>query len=137
MKAAASLIATLSILLLPPAIAADDHHAKHGGQVRETASFDLELVAKDKELTLYVSDHKGKGTALKDATAIATVLSGKNKETVKLTAAGQGALKGAGNFTITTDTKIVVSVTVAANTEQARFAPLQKEKADDHKSHKH
>ena len=118
-----------------PVFAGGDHQPKYGGQVRETTSYDLELVAKDKELTLHIADHNGKKVAAKEASAM--VVSGKNKETVKLTASSDGVLKGTGNFTVTADTKIIVSLTAAGKTEQARFAPLQKEKTDDHKGHKH
>jgi hypothetical protein len=136
MKIATFLIAASTALTITSAIAAEEH-PKYGGQVRETASFDLELVAKDKELTLYVTDHKGKAIEGQDVTGSATVLSGKSKETVKLSGSGKGVLKGTGNFTVTEDTKIILSVTAAGKTEQARFAPRQKDKAEDHKGHKH
>ena len=136
MNIASFLIAASAALTITSAIAAEEH-PKYGGQVRETASFDLELVAKDKELTLYVSDHKGKSIEGPDATGTATVLTGKNKETVKLIGSGKGVLKGTGNFTVTEDTKVVLSVTVGGKTEQARFAPRQKDRAEDHKGHKH
>ena len=136
MKIASFLIAA-SAALVSTSILAAEEHPKYGGQVRETASFDLELVAKDKELTLYVTDHKGKAIEGRDVTGSATVLSGKSKETVKLSGTGKGVLKGVGSFTLSDDTKIVLSVTVAGKTEQARFAPRQKDKTEDHKGHKH
>lgn len=120
-------------------VAADkhDHHGTRGGQVRETASYDLELAAKDKELALYVQDHAGKKIDTRAATATATVMTGKAKETVKLAPAGDNTLKGSGAFTVTPDTKVIVSITVGGKTEQARFAPMEKEKPDAHKGHKH
>lgn len=136
MKIASFLIAASAVLAVTSALAAEER-PKFGGQVRETASFDLELVAKDKELTLYVTDHKGKAIEGQDVAGSATVLSGKSKETVKLSGSGKGVLKGVGNFTITDDTKVVLSVTAGGKTEQARFAPRQKDKAEDHKGHKH
>ena len=136
MKIASFLIAASAVLTIPSALAAEGP-PKYGGQVRETASFDLELVAKDKELTLHVTDHKGKAIEGRDVTGSATVLSGKSKETVKLSGTGKGVLKGVGSFTLSDDTKIVLSVTVAGKTEQARFAPRQKDKTEDHKGHRH
>ncbi|MBK8324624.1 MAG: hypothetical protein IPL06_18470 [Betaproteobacteria bacterium] len=136
MKIASFLGAASAVLVITSAIAAEEH-PKYGGQVRETVSFDLELVAKDKELVLYVTDHKGKAIEWPDVAGSATVLSGKSKETVKLSGSGKGVLKGVGNFTITDDTKVVLSVTAGGKTEQARFAPRQKDKAEDHKGHKH
>ncbi len=129
------LVAATLALSLSPAWAADDHQPKNGGQVRETTSFDLELVAKPEELVLHIADHKGKKIDTKDATATATILTGKSKDTVKLAASGEGLFKGKGQFVLTADTKILVSVTAAGKTEQARFAPLAKEKAEDHKGH--
>ena len=126
MKIASFLIAASAVLVTTSTVAAEEH-PKYGGQVRETASFDLEPVAKDKELTLYVTDHKGKAIEGQDVAGSATVLSGNSKETVKLSGSGKGVLRGVGNFTITDGGK----------TEQARFAPRQKDKAEDHKGHKH
>lgn len=136
MKIATFLGAALAVLVTTAAIAAEEA-PKYGGQVRTTASFDLELVAKDKELILYVTDHKGKAIEGQDVTGSATVLFGKSRETVKLSSSAKGVLKGVGGFTVTDDTKVVVSVTAAGKTEQARFAPRQKDKAEDHKGHKH
>lgn len=136
MKFASFLIAALATLVASTTLAAEEQ-PKHGGQVRETASYDLELVAKDKELTLFVTDHKGKAIDGPDLSATATVLTGKSRETVKLGGAGKGVLKGAGAFVVADDTKIVLTVTAAGKTEQARFAPRQKDKAEDHKGHKH
>ncbi len=136
MKIASFLIAASAVFGITSALAAEEH-PKYGGQLRETASFDLELVAKDKELTLHVTDHKGKAIEGQDVAGSATVLSGKNRETVKLSSAAKGVLKGVGSFTVTDDTKVVLSVTVAGKTEQARFAPRQKDKTEDHKGHKH
>lgn len=58
LKIVSFLGAALAVLVTTSTMAAENH-PKYGGQVRETASFDLELVAKDKELTLHVADHKG------------------------------------------------------------------------------
>ena len=105
--------------------------------MRETASFDLELAAKDKELALHVRDHAGKKIDIKAATATATVMTGKARETVKLAPAGDNVLKGSGGFTVTPETKVILSITVGGKTEQARFAPMEKEKPEAHKGHKH
>lgn len=58
LKIVSLLGAALAVLVTTSTISAENH-PKYCGQVRETASFDLELVAKDKELTLHVADHKG------------------------------------------------------------------------------
>lgn len=135
MKVLCSLALIAAVAVTQVVHAAGDHHPKHGGQVQETTSYDLELVAKDKVLALHVADHQGKKTDTKEAVAI--VLTGKLKETVKLVAGNDGVLKGTSNSTVTADTKIIVSIMSGGKTEQARFAPLQKAKAEDHKGHKH
>jgi hypothetical protein len=97
-------LALISVILASPSgIAAEKHghDGSHGGQVRETAAFDLELTAKDKELALYVKDHSGKKVDTKGATATATVMTGKAKETVKLAPAGDNVLKGLGSSAVT------------------------------------
>jgi hypothetical protein len=134
-----ALVLTALVLASPSGIAAEKHghEGSHGGQIRETAAFDLELTAKGKELALYVQDHSGKRVDTKGATATATVMTGKAKETVKLAPAGDNVLKGSGSFAVTPDTKVIVSITVGGKTEQARFTPMEKEKPDIHKGHKH
>ena len=136
MKFAASVLASLALVTLSPAFAGGDHQPKFGGKVSETTTFELELVAKDKDLVLHITDHKGKKIDTKDASATATVMTGKLKETVKLSARADGTLQATANATFTAETKIVLSVSAAGKTEQTRFVPLQNEK-DGHKEHKH
>lgn len=56
-------LAGLLILSASAAIAADDHKPKYGGQVRETKGY--ELVAKDRELTLYLNEHASRAPELR------------------------------------------------------------------------
>ena len=58
-------LAGLLILSASAAIAADDHKPKYGGQVRETKGYDMELVAKDRELTLYLNEHASRAPELR------------------------------------------------------------------------
>jgi len=107
---------------------------KHGGHEVEVGKFHIELVVKDKDVTLYVRDAADKPVDVKTVKASANVLSGKDKATVQLTPDGD-SLKGQAPFSVAKDAKIVVTFSVAgAKSEQARFSLGQKQ---DHKGHKH
>lgn len=133
----AFVLAGLLTLGASSAIAADDHKPRFGGQVRESKNYDMELVAKDRELTLYLNEHGGKKFDAKAASATAIVLTGKDKATVELAPAGDNVLKGTGTFSVAADTKVLVTVTAGGKaSEQVRFTPMAKA-AEDHKGHKH
>ena len=119
------------LLVVSPAAWASD---KHGGHEVEVGKFHIELLVKDKDVTLYVRDAADKPVDVKTVKATANVLSGKDKATVQLTPAGD-SLKGQAPFSVAKDAKIVVTFSVAgAKSEQARFSLGQKQ---DHKGHKH
>lgn len=133
-----ALLFAVTTLCTSPAMAADKHddaHAKHGGVAVEAGTYHVELLAKGKSLTVYVSDHNDKPVDVKGAKATANVFSGKDKGTVTLAVSGANAMSGEAPFTIATDAKVVVSFTLAGKkTEQARFTLGAKQ---DHKGHKH
>ena len=100
----------------------------HGGQLRMAGPYHLELVAKDKELVLYVTDHGDNPVKTENGTAKATIQIGKGKieTTVKLEPAGENQMKGLGEFTLKPESVIVVFVKLAGDEAQsARFAPLK------------
>ena len=118
------------ILAAGLAVAAD----KHGGHEVEVGKFHVELVVKEREITLHVRDQADKPIDSKTVKATANVLSGKDKATVELTPAGE-ALKGQVPFAIAKDAKVIVSFAVGGGKkEQARFSLGAKQ---DHKGHKH
>lgn len=135
---ALSLIAAVTLALAPPLWAKDkDHHAdpKHGGVAAEAGKYHLELVAKDKTLSLHVYGHDDKPLDAAKARAQANVFSGKDKGNVALTPAGGNVMKGEAAFAIRPDAKIVLTFTPAeGKAEQARFQLGAK---PDHKGHKH
>jgi len=107
---------------------------KHGGHEVQAGEFHVELVVKDKDLTIYVRDQADKPIDTKTVKATASVLSGRDKATVELAPAGE-ALKGSAPFAVGKQAKIVVTFGVAGGrSEQARFSMGQKQ---DHKGHKH
>jgi hypothetical protein len=102
--------------------------ALHGGQSLAAGPYHLELVAKDGELLLYVSDHSGKGIPSDGAKAKATIQHGFEKATiqVELEPSGDNQLKGHGTFTISPDTGILVFLRIPEQQAYAaRFTPLK------------
>jgi hypothetical protein len=100
----------------------------HGGQLRMAGPYHLELVAKDKELVLYVTDHGDNPVKTDNGTAKATIRIGKGRAvtTVKLEPAGENQMKGLGEFTLKPASVIVVFVKLAGDEAQsARFTPLK------------
>ena len=90
--------------------------------------YHLELVAKDKEMVLYVTDHGDNPVKTEGGTAKATIQIGKGKAgtTVKLEPAGENQMKGLGEFTLKPASVIVVFVKLAGDEAQsARFTPLK------------
>lgn len=100
----------------------------HGGQSLAAGPYHLELVAKDGELLLYVSDHSDKPIPTDGAKAKATIQQGfeKTNEQVELIPVGENALKGTGTFTLAPDTGIIVFLKLPArDAHAARFTPLK------------
>ena len=102
--------------------------APHGGQLRMAGPYHLELVAKDKELVLYVTDHGDNPIATDGGVGKATLQLGtaKARTTVKLEPAGDNLFKGSGEFTLKPQSVIVVFVKLPGQEAQsARFTPLK------------
>ena len=101
--------------------------AFHGGQSLTAGPYHLELVAKDGELTLYVTDHSDKAIHTDGARAKATIQQGfeKAKTQVELEPSGDNTLKGTGAFTINLDTGVMVFLKLPEQEAYAaRFTPL-------------
>ena len=102
--------------------------ALHGGQALAAGPYHLELVAKDGELLLYVTDHSDKAISTDGAKAKATIQQGFEKATqqVELTPAGENTLKGTGPFALQPDTGIMVFLKLPnQDAHAARFMPLK------------
>lgn len=103
----------------------DQQAAPHQGQIRMAGAYHIELVAKNNALTAYITDHAGQNVDTKGATASAILLNKAQKTTVTLSPANQNTLKGAGQFAISPETKIVMTLQMAGQPAvQARFTPL-------------
>ena len=102
--------------------------AFHGGQSLAAGPYHLELVAKDGELVLYVTDHADRAIPTDGAKAKATIQQGfeKARIQVELEPSGDNTLKGTGTFIVTTDTAIMVFLKLPdQDAYAARFAPFK------------
>ena len=106
----------------------DPVKALHGGQSLAAGPYHLELVAKDGELLLYVTDHSDKAIPTDRAKAKATIQHGFEKATiqVELEPSGENTLKGTGAFAIHPDTGIIVFLKLPEQeAHAARFTALK------------
>ena len=106
----------------------DTMSSPHGGQVRAAGPYHLELVAKDGELVLHVTDHAGQQIHTDGGEGKARIQQDKtgSKITVELEPSQQNMLKGIGEFQINPETVIVVFVKLPEqDAYAARFTPLK------------
>ena len=88
----------------------------------------FELVAKDGDLLLYVTDHSDKPIPTEGAKAKATIQQGFENATtqVELIPTGENQLKGTGTFTLSPETGIIVFLKLPGrDAHAARFTPLK------------
>lgn len=100
--------------------------APHGGQLRAAGPFHLELVAKDGELTLYITDHGDKAIPTSGGQGKANIQAGKDgeKQSVMLEPVFGNMMKAKGDFKITPETSVAVFVAIPGHdTQGARFMP--------------
>jgi len=120
----------------------DTISSPHGGQVRAAGPYHLELVVKDRELVLYVTDHAGQEIKTDGGEGKASIQHDKSvsKITVKLEPSENNMFKGSCDFQINPETVIVVFVKLPEqDAYAARFTPLKpktvgggREAGDDH-----
>lgn len=122
-----------SLLILQPVWAHTDESldampSPHGGQVRAAGPYHLELIAKDGELVLHVTDHAGQVIHTDGGEGKANIQQDKtgDKITVKLNPSSQDTLTGSGQFQVNPETVIVAFVKLPEqNAYAARFTPLK------------
>ena len=110
-----AIVVGMIILSFQPALvlAAGKHEvaaAQHNGQVRKIGSHNVELVAKDGDITLYFTDAQNNGINTAHGRATATIRYPDERQTISVdlrTSAGN-SLHGSGEFEIKEDTVIVV-----------------------------
>jgi hypothetical protein len=132
----ASIIAAVfaaTLIIYQPAWAHTDESldampSPHGGQVRAAGPYHLELVAKDGELVLHVTDHIGQEISTDGGEGKANIQQGKagSKITIKLEPSEHHMLKGSGEFQINPETVIVAFIKLPEkDAYAARFTPLK------------
>jgi hypothetical protein len=132
----ASIIAAVlaaPLILLQPVWAHTDESldamlSPHGGQVRAAGPYHLELVAKDGELVLHLTDHAGQEIKTDGGEGKANIQQDKagSKITVKLEPSSQNMFTGRGEFRINPETVIVIFVKLPEQDAYgARFTPLK------------
>jgi len=129
------------LMLLQPVLAHTDESldamsSPHGGQVRAAGPYHLELVAKEGELVLHVTDHAGQEIKTDGGEGKANIQQAKagSKITVKLEPSQQNMFTGSGEFQITPETVIVVFVKLPKqDAYAARFTPLKPKSAGEGK----
>ncbi|MEE8254020.1 MAG: hypothetical protein V3S58_00240 [Nitrosomonadaceae bacterium] len=104
----------------------DSVNAPHGGQMRMAGPYHLEIVAKDKEVVLYVTDHAAGKINIDGGISKAIFQTSKAKTSIKLKPACDNIFKGTGEFLVTPETVIVVFIKLPEQEAQAaRFTPLK------------
>ena len=122
------IVFALNLALLPSASFAHDKPAKgpNGGQLIHVDDAHYELVAKDNELILFVSDDaQAARTTLQGTKATATVLVAGKTLAVDLLPGTADTMKGAGTFVAAKGLKVVVSIQEPGRKPaQVRFTPV-------------
>lgn len=100
--------------------------APHGGQLRMVGPYHFEIVAKDGEITLYVTDHADNKISIGTGQGKATVETGTARVQVGLHPVGDNVLKGAGVFSLKPETVVIVFFKLPdREAHSARFMPLK------------
>lgn len=100
--------------------------APHGGQLRMTGPYHMELVTKSGELTVYVTDHADNPISVDGGLAKANIENGTTKTQVNLHPVGSNILGGSGNFSLTPSTVVIVFMKLPnQDGYAARFMPLK------------
>lgn len=116
--------------------------APHGGQLMMAGPFHLELIAKDNELTLFITDHGNKPIQAAGGEGKANIIiaDGKDgkKQSAKLEPVFGNMMKAKGDFKVTPETAIAVLLALPGyETQGARFTPLASAEATSSHDHHH
>ena len=135
------------LFVLPAWVIAGEHQSARDSQVQAAGPYNLELIAKDGQLQLYVTDRMHNAVQTSRGSAKANVIDKDgNRVTVQLKPVFGNIMRGSGDFKITPDTNISVLLAMdEKGTHVARFslkgepvpAPAQTTESDDHQPHEH
>ena len=136
----AAVFFAVTILTLPAQAHTDEYfeavQAPHGGQLRMTGPYHMELVAQDGQLTVYVTDHADNKISVEGGLAKATVEGVASKTQVHLHPVGDNMLKGSGTFALAPSTVVIVFMKLPnQDGYAARFMPLKPKPDPSEKPH--
>jgi hypothetical protein len=108
-------------VLVSPSLA-QSWKGPNGGQMVDAGSFHVELIIKNADYSVNVFDHVDNPVAVAQATGVATVMVGEEKEKVTLQPVAANTLTGTGALKRSGPTKILVLLRVPEQaTAMARF----------------
>jgi hypothetical protein len=117
--------AVLSLALAGAAFAQHKHGSTkgpNGGIVEDVAGVHAELVAAGTTVTFNILDENNKSVSAKGMTGSALIVSGTDRETIKLDAAGDSALKGEIKKALAPKSNVTLMLkTPAGKSGQAKF----------------
>ena len=107
--------------------AAGHDKAPHNGQFIAVGEYHIEMLAKDNELTIYLTDHEWKPKNVDGATGKVLILSNKEKKEISITPEKDNLITAKGQFTSAADMKVVLTLNLPnEKAMNARFTPLAK-----------
>ena len=114
--------ALLAFLLPALPASAHDHKPRHGGAIVMTATYHVELVVKDGQVDVYLTNHDDKPVAVTGRKGVAILMVGGKSVRIPLEPVGSERLSGKAAEARPTAPKGVVQITEpAGGTVQARF----------------
>jgi hypothetical protein len=119
-----SLAVGVLLTMLLPALPASAHDPKprHGGAIVLTATYHVEMVVKDGQVDVYLTNHDDKPVAATGRKGVAILMAGGKSVRIPLEAAGSVRLTGKTTEALPSRAKGVVQITEpAGGTVQARF----------------
>jgi len=113
-----------TLILTGGSFAQHSHGSKgpNGGVLEDVAGVHAELVATGTTITINILDESNKPASTKGMTASALVVNGADRETIKLTEASDGVLKGDVKKAVAPNTNVTLMLkTAAGKSGQARY----------------
>ncbi len=115
---------TAALAISTGALAQHKHGAKgpNGGTMEDVAGVHAELLTSGNVITVNIFDEDNKPVAVKGMTASALVVSGSERETIKLVEGGDSALKGEAKKPFAPKSNVTLMLkTAAGKSGQARY----------------
>ena len=122
MKYILALVAALAFVATAAAQHSHGSKGPNGGIMEDVAGVHAELVTAGTTITINVLDEDNKAVSTKGFTASVLIVSGPDRETVKLEPSGASALKGEAKKAVGPNTQVTLMIkTAAGKSGQIRF----------------